>query len=262
MQTVPSLGRAGEPDQPRSAQRALRHALSMMTARSQDELVDRTLAAAAHLTGATVAAAFRPGKPPRTHGDDAQAERLGRLDVAALRAEGAEALAGSGLGPPLIVEFGETVVVLVAPLGGSLRPGAAAVLDLVVEHARATRERLSELEQLTHRANRDPLTGLHHHRPFEERLAECRPGRTAIIALDIDRFKKINDEYGHEAGDHALVTLVEAMRSALRDHDQLYRIGGDEFAVKLEARTRAEAVAIARRDGLVANPGTASTQNA
>src|SRR6185436_11703463 len=152
-----------------------------------------------------------------------------------------------GLGTPVVADFGDITVVLAARDGRPLRADAHSVLELVAEHARATRERLHELEQLTHHANRDPLTGLRHHRPFSERLAESRPGRTAVITLDIDRFKKINDEYGHEAGDHALISLVDAMRAALRDHDQLYRIGGDEFAVIVDVNGPAEAVAIARR---------------
>jgi diguanylate cyclase (GGDEF)-like protein len=241
-----------EPDQNRSAQAALRHALAIMTARSHDELIDRTLAAATHLTGATVAAMFPGGAQPgatagpvRTHGDGDDTKRLATVDAARLRADRGGVLAG--LGPAVAADFGEHLVVVAAGEGRSLRVGATAVLELLLAQTREARDRMCEVEQLTHRANRDPLTGLHHHRPFEQRLTESRPGRTAIITLDVDRFKKINDEYGHEAGDHALVSLVDAMRGALRDEDQLYRIGGDEFAVVVDVNGPAEAVAIARR---------------
>jgi diguanylate cyclase (GGDEF)-like protein len=251
-QTAPGTGRA-EPDHNRSDATALRHALAIMTARSHDELVDRTLAAATHLTGATVAAMFPGGAgqpstavgPVRTHGDDEHTRRLAAVDAAALRADRGDVLAG--LGPAVVAEFGEHLVVVAAGEGRSLRVDATGVLELLLAQTREARDRMCELEQLTHRANRDPLTGLHHHRPFEQRLTESRPGRTAIITLDVDRFKKINDEYGHEAGDHALVSLVDAMRAALRDEDQLYRIGGDEFAVVVDVNGPAEAVAIARR---------------
>jgi diguanylate cyclase (GGDEF)-like protein len=73
------------------------------------------------------------------------------------------------------------------------------------------------------------------------------PGCTAVLAVDVDRFKKINDQYGHQAGDRALVSLVAELRTVLRDSDQLYRIGGDEFAVILEVNSRKEVTAIARR---------------
>jgi diguanylate cyclase (GGDEF)-like protein len=243
-ETAPGAGRTG-PDHPRTAATALRHALAIMSARSQDELIDRALAAATHLTGATMAAIFTAGGAVRTHGDDEDTSRLAAVDAGSLRADHTSGL--DGLGPAVVAEFGEHLVVVAAGEGRSLRLGATAVLELLLAQTREARDRLCELEQLTHRANRDPLTGLHHHRPFEQRLTESRPGRTAIITLDVDRFKKINDEYGHEAGDHALVTLVDAMRGALRDEDQLYRIGGDEFAVVVDVNGPAEAVAIARR---------------
>ena len=239
--------RPGRTDHPRSAQGALRHTLSITTARSQDELVACMLAAAAHLTGAGAAAAFGPVGEIHTYGDEEITQRLSDLGARTLRDDRAGAGLGLGLGRIIVADFADHLVVLAAGAGRSLRPGAATVVDLLLAHARAASERLRELEQLTHRANRDPLTGLHHHRPFAQRLAESRPGRTAIITLDIDRFKTINDEYGHEAGDHALVTLVDAMRAALRDDDQLYRIGGDEFAVVVDVDGPAEAVAIARR---------------
>jgi diguanylate cyclase (GGDEF)-like protein len=235
--------RPGRTDHPRSAQGALRHTLSITTARSQGELVECMLAAAAHLTGACAAAAFGPAGEIHTYGDEVMTQRLRESGATALRDD----RAGVGLGRIIVADFADHLIVLAAGPGRSLRPGAATVVDLLLAHARAASERLRELEQLTHRANRDPLTGLHHHRPFAQRLAESRPGRTAIITLDIDRFKTINDEFGHEAGDHALVTLVDAMRAALRDHDQLYRIGGDEFAVVVDVNGPAEAVAIARR---------------
>jgi len=218
-----------------------------MTARSEDDLLGRTLVAAMELTGAAVAVVLEPEGAARAHGEAHYAERLSELDAAALRSRPDAALSRAGLAAPLVADLGDVTMLLAAGEGGALRADATCVLDLVVAHAHAARERLREMEQLTHRANRDPLTGLHHHRPFAERLAECRPGRTAVITLDIDRFKKINDEHGHEAGDHALITLVDAMRGALRDEDQLYRIGGDEFAVIVDVNGPAEAVAIARR---------------
>ena len=120
------------------------------------------------------------------------------------------------------------------------------LLALVVAQASATRDRLLEHERLARQAECDPLTGVPHYRPFEERLGLAAPGRTAVFAVDVDDFKKINDQYGHQAGDHALLSLVDALRAA-RDQDQLYRIGGDEFAVILDVTGSGEVIAIARR---------------
>jgi diguanylate cyclase (GGDEF)-like protein len=243
-ETPPGTGNASRAG---DAQIALRHALAIMTARSHDDLFDRTLAATAHLTGATVAAVFARDGLVRTQGDDEDTRRLAAVDPDALWNHRRHALSAAGLGPAVVAEFGEHLIVAAPGEGRSLRPGATSVVELLLAQTREASDRMCELELLTHRANRDPLTGLRHHRPFEQRLTESRPGRTAIITLDVDRFKKINDEYGHEAGDHALVSLVDAMRGALRDEDQLYRIGGDEFAVVVDVNGPAEAVAIARR---------------
>jgi GGDEF domain-containing protein len=57
-----------------------------------------------------------------------------------------------------------------------------------------------------------PADRARHYRPFEERLAASEPNRTAVIAVDVDEFKRINDEYGHQAGDHALLAVVDALR--------------------------------------------------
>jgi len=103
------------------------------------------------------------------------------------------------------------------------------------------------MAQLSRRANSDPLTGLRHYRPFEERLCASAPGHTAVIAVDVDDFKKINDKYGHQAGDEALVALVDALRGARRGDDLLYRIGGDEFAVVVDVNGPGEVATIARR---------------
>jgi diguanylate cyclase (GGDEF)-like protein len=61
-----------------------------------------------------------------------------------------------------------------------------------------------------------------------------------VIAVDVDEFKRINDEHGHQAGDHALLAVVDALRGALRGDDHIYRIGGDEFAVVIDVGGSAE----------------------
>jgi diguanylate cyclase (GGDEF)-like protein len=70
---------------------------------------------------------------------------------------------------------------------------------------------------------------------------------TAVLAIDVDSFKAVNDTHGHQAGDQALVDLAQALQAALRTHDELYRVGGDEFVALVEVAGPAAAAAIARR---------------
>jgi diguanylate cyclase (GGDEF)-like protein len=95
-------------------------------------------------------------------------------------------------------------------------------------------------EQLAHRAMHDPLTGLPVRWVFLEQLGHAlkRLARTrrrlAVMFLDLDGLKYVNDTYGHDAGDRLLLTCVERVRAALRPTDVVARLGGDEFVVLLE----------------------------
>lgn len=97
----------------------------------------------------------------------------------------------------------------------------------------------SKNERLAHQANHDSLTGLPNRSFFERRLsrvmehAKKRDERIAVLFLDSDNFKKINDNFGHRAGDTVLVSAARRMRSQLREDDLVARIGGDEFAILL-----------------------------
>jgi diguanylate cyclase (GGDEF)-like protein len=92
----------------------------------------------------------------------------------------------------------------------------------------------SELESI---ARTDPLTGLSNRRGIDEGLARAfartrrRGEPMTALMIDLDRFKAVNDRYGHEAGDRVLVAVAECMRDALRVEDIYGRIGGDEFVV-------------------------------
>ena len=94
-------------------------------------------------------------------------------------------------------------------------------------------------DQLVDLANHDPLTGLFNRRRFNEeierQLAAARrynvPG--ALLFLDLDQFKDVNDSRGHRAGDELLIELARLLRSRLRDADTVARLGGDEFAILL-----------------------------
>jgi diguanylate cyclase (GGDEF)-like protein/PAS domain S-box-containing protein len=108
-------------------------------------------------------------------------------------------------------------------------------------------------EQLQWQAERDSLTGLWNRHRFEEELVRRRSlserhGEvTAVILLDLDNFKAINDTYGHGAGDEVLRTVASVLSASVRAPDIASRYGGDEFAVVLPHTTREEASRMAER---------------
>jgi diguanylate cyclase (GGDEF)-like protein/PAS domain S-box-containing protein len=111
--------------------------------------------------------------------------------------------------------------------------------------------RIGTDERLWHLANNDALTGLFNRRRFLEELkrelavARRSGTRGAVLMLDLDHFKDINDSLGHMAGDALLPRIAEALRARLRVTDTLARIGGDEFAIVLPACSQENATSIA-----------------
>jgi len=107
--------------------------------------------------------------------------------------------------------------------------------------------------RLEHLAHTDSLTGLYNHRYFHERLRSelSRVGRArdplALMMLDIDDFKRVNDVCGHAEGDEVLQTIATILASTARESDVVCRVGGEEFAVILPSCTAAHAVAMANR---------------
>ena len=120
----------------------------------------------------------------------------------------------------------------------------AAALALDNAHIRAS---------LEHQAQTDWLTGLYNHRYFHERLrAELtRASRShepvAVLMLDIDDFKRVNDIHGHGVGDEVLRELAEALRSMVRGSDVVCRLGGEEFGVIMGGANQESATALAER---------------
>ncbi|MGH2776385.1 MAG: diguanylate cyclase [Actinomycetota bacterium] len=124
------------------------------------------------------------------------------------------------------------------------RFGDAAALAIDNAHRRA---------ELEFAAQTDSLTGLYNHRHFHERLraelnrASRKHDSCALLVMDIDDFKKVNDVFGHAAGDAVLVAIADLLRSTVRASDVACRIGGEEFAVILPSCDAADALGLAAR---------------
>lgn len=127
------------------------------------------------------------------------------------------------------------------------------ILKVVVPYAAMQLHQLHLYSPLVEQAERDHLTGLFNRRLLEDRIAAedarfHRYGRpTALLILDIDHFKAINDTHGHEAGDAALQALARVIRSTVRETDLAARLGGEEFVVLLPETALAGALEIAER---------------
>ncbi|AWA37727.1 diguanylate cyclase domain-containing protein [Pseudomonas sp. 22105] len=128
----------------------------------------------------------------------------------------------------------------------------------------------SENETLAHQASHDSLTGLPNRAFFEGRLIRALRNahklneQVAVLFLDSDRFKDINDSFGHAAGDAVLVAVANRVRAQLREEDLVARLGGDEFAVlltplhKTEDAERIAEKILASMDTPIALPGDSS----
>jgi diguanylate cyclase (GGDEF)-like protein len=126
------------------------------------------------------------------------------------------------------------------------RFGDAAALAIDNAHIRA---------RLEHQAETDALTGLYNHRSFHDRLrqellrASAAHETVAVVMLDLDDFKKVNDVYGHGIGDHLLQQVADVLRATVRATDVVCRVGGEEFAVILPAGDIHSSSALAERIG-------------
>jgi diguanylate cyclase (GGDEF)-like protein len=124
------------------------------------------------------------------------------------------------------------------------RFGDAAALAIDNAHVRA---------RLEHQASTDALTGLYNHRTFHDRLrqevmrASMERDSVALVMLDLDDFKKVNDVYGHGIGDQLLLQVADVLRSSVRTDDVVSRVGGEEFAVILPSCDLTSALAFAER---------------
>jgi diguanylate cyclase (GGDEF)-like protein len=177
------------------------------------------------------------------------------------------------LGAVLVVEAGAYFrrrgvtfvggVVVAAVLAGSLVPDpgrltahpSLPILTVAIVASLAVYTRVGVLAELDHRRRSvvDPLTGALNRHALEGRLDELRAQAIATgqpicaVACDLDRFKRVNDLYGHARGDRVLKEAVTAIRSGLRGFDSLYRIGGEEFVIVLPRTTLRQGAEIAER---------------
>ncbi|MEV4626392.1 sensor domain-containing diguanylate cyclase [Micromonospora sp. NPDC049523] len=281
---ITALG--GPPAESRD-EKLLRHATALTAASDEQDLVAAAIDAARDVSGLSSAilvlarpTGLRLVAPDPRSGDPAEPECRIRTSLAATEhyaaldrlmarvhgcgstytlAQAEATVADDEYDLPLPDGVGTLIAVPLGPAdtGGLLlvadervrRPDPTTVnlLELLAAQAWTCLDRLRSLAGLRERAGSDPLTGLRHYGSFGERITETTPGRTALLAIDVDDFKIINDTYGHQAGDQVLVELARALELALRQGDELYRVGGDEFIAVIEVGRPEEAAGIAER---------------
>ena len=134
---------------------------------------------------------------------------------------------------------------------GRIREASARVLDLV-----ALLENQVDTER--EEAARDPLTGVANRKALHARgqVLFATHAELSVVLIDIDRFKDVNDRYGHLVGDEVLKRVVERCRRAVRERDLLGRLAGDEFLLLLPDTPHGEALRVAHRvrDGITSRP--------
>ncbi len=139
-----------------------------------------------------------------------------------------------------------------------LLASAGILIYLLWREIRTTRRLLARTEEsrdrIEHLAHHDALTGLPNRRLFEDRLIQALAvaararRRLALLYLDLDGFKEINDTLGHRAGDELLKVVAERLATTVRGGDTIARLGGDEFAViQVELRSATDAAVLAER---------------
>jgi diguanylate cyclase (GGDEF)-like protein len=178
--------------------------------------------------------ALPPDTPVSGTGDAAVARLVPATSQVVVSLDaGAERLAVMVLGPRLHEQgFGQSEM----ELAGTLAFAAAIALKNALL-----------VEQLQSAATTDSLTGLYNRRAMEERLkaelsrTQRHQIRTSVVAIDVDRFKVVNDTLGHAAGDRLLAELARILRQQARTLDSVGRMGGDEFLVILPMTTSSEA---------------------
>lgn len=144
-------------------------------------------------------------------------------------------------------------LVALAPGSTVFLPADVAALSAYAAHASIALSNARLVERLQRQAAEDPLTGLSNQRTFFRQCAvefgrgERSGTSVSIVMLDLDFFKKINDEHGHPYGDRVLLGVADALRDSVRKQDTVARMGGEEFAMLLPETDAATAYELAER---------------
>ena len=124
-------------------------------------------------------------------------------------------------------------------------------LELIAENVGLAIANLQLREKLTLMAIEDPLTGLFNRRHLDERVQRFASDELntplACLMIDIDHFKRFNDEYGHDAGDKVMQYVGRTLRDTLGDHGEAYRYGGEEFTALLPGMLKGDAAGLAEK---------------
>lgn len=188
--------------------------------------------------------------------DNGMIERTAHLrrDDAAYRSHIEQVLAGNGEisgAYEIALQDGRIITDISALVPGD-KPGR--FIGRVWIYEDVTRQKQLEA-QLIQLAERDPLTNLYNRRRFHEEIeriiadASRRKAQAGLLAIDLDGFKPINDEFGHQAGDVVLMRLAEEVGAIVRRNEIFFRVGGDEFAILAPDADEEEMVGLARRVG-------------
>lgn len=188
--------------------------------------------------GREIFAADQSGPAWQAHLDDLQAHRAFRnFEYSIIRPTDGSVMWLRVAGEPKFDEMGQFTGY--RGTGHDITREKVAMMQLEQSNAAlAIRNReLDEARQaLEQAAYHDTLTGLPNRRAFERALEHClgtADGQVALLHLDLDRFKWVNDTLGHQSGDAVLVTAAQRISAAVGDGGQTYRVGGDEFMVLL-----------------------------
>lgn len=147
-----------------------------------------------------------------------------------------------------ITGSGDAGVIVTRSVPGAISPNQAEHLGQIVTTAGLALERAMLQERLSHAAFHDSLTGLANRERFFDRSTRTLHADSALLYVDLDGFKMVNDRHGHSVGDLVLVTVADRLRKAVRPGDRITRMGGDEFVVECAGvLDHAEAISVAQR---------------
>lgn len=206
----------------------------------------------------------RPGEGVAGHVVASKRSLLVRGGDARVAVRGRQYRSDSFMSVPIMIDDSARGVLNVTDRfdGGPFEETDLATLEIIAGHIGACLVQQEQGEALLRLAETDPLTWLFNRRHFDKRL-EAETNRAlraehllALLMVDVDRFKLINDRFGHRVGDQVLKSVASALKQAVRLYDVPTRYGGDEFAVILPEADAAAAEAVATRitDELARNP--------